>query len=798
MAISKYSQAVQIQPIDVFDEETVGKALTIKQLKYDEGVKQYQMVLNQASSLDIINPNQKQYLDRKIVNAMEEAKKFGGVDFSDQIELNKINSLIGSITDDPVIKNAIQSSAKFRQFQKNEEAIWTNPKNEGLRHHASKVYNDREKMNYINSTDLNASWGKTMPDIDSGFDKEFYTATNEVKTTKGTRFLADGKYTQDYQYRNNNMMAEAHLERFLSDPKHISMFDREFDVYYDTEAKRKALFDRGLSADKIKYGEMLKELQAQSATDQNGQLKDRIEKVKSHISTLDKMSYSEGTARVMYYNQRALKAMAPEINISEGVKLNQGYYKDIELNMATQKMINEQRTKEQELQLKIDEMLLKANPNFSSQIQAKWGYPTNVMADNLLIDPMISVPENGKTVKDYTDRISQITSDANQQLKQGMLSIISKGNTEFYNELKNAGVLNEIQSQATLGRNALRSIDVLNERLEHKKQLGETLSPVEQDFATVYSRYKKSDYTANIMKEKKEGLISPILKKYGYNYEDWIQYNINKKEDGWRFSDMFSSKVGIEKDIDKIDKEIEETFSNSSLNTFKFNNVSVSFPEKPTSRTKNLILNEIRTNGLSLNGESYSINNSVGKGSTVISNVESDKIKFISFNPNTNEATVEVAGRIGDKPNINTYKVKMTDQTTSELSLNSGLGKPLSSSYQSLDDDLETILKSEKSLTYNGKELGFSLSSVTGLPLSNEIFYTYDPYSDSVGVRISGFGSFRFKDNAPKTLKDAESKIQKLLIDSYSSLKKNNPEATDKEIFSLIFQHLRNNGYAYY
>lgn len=798
MAISKYSQAVQIQPIDVFDEEVIGKALTIKQLKYDEGVKQYQLMLNQTAGLDIVNENQKKYLDSKIANAMEEARKFGGVDFSDQLELNKINSLVSSITDDPIIRNAVQSSSRFRQFQKNEEEMWTNPKLEHLRNPLLKQYNDSEKMEYLNSSNLNASWNKTTPDPDSGFDKEFYIATNEVKTTKGTRFLSDGRYTQDYQYRTNTMMLNAQGERFLSNPEHLSMFDKEFSVIYNTEDKQKALFERGLNAEKLKYRQMLKEYEAQSATDQSGELKGQIDSIKNQLATLDRLEFSENSARGIYYNQRLLKAMAPEINVSEGVRVNQGYYKDIELRMSTEKMINDQRLKEQQLQLQVDSMLLKANPNFSSQIQAKYGYPTNVMTSDFLVDPMISVPENGKTVQEYTDRVSRITNDANQQLRQGMLSLISKGNTEFYNQLKANGVLDEVQSNTTLGKNALRTINVLNERLEHKKQKGETLSPVEQDFSRIYSSYKKADYTANIMKEKKEKLISPILKKYGYTYEDWIQHNINKKDDGWRFSDLFSSKVGIEKDIDKIDKEIEETFSNSSLNTFKLNNVSMTFPDKPDSRTRNLVLNEIRTNGLSLGDKHYSVNNALNEDSRVISNVQSDKIKLISFNPNTNEATVEVAGKIADKANINTYKVKMSDQTTAEISMNSGLGKPISSSYNSLDDDLENILKAEKSLSYNGKELGFSLSSITGLPLSNEIFYTYDPYTDSVGVKISGFGSFRFKDNTPRTMKDAESKIQKLLIDSYSNLKKKNPSATDQEIFNLIFKNLKDNGYAYY
>jgi hypothetical protein len=798
MAINKYSQAPQIQPIDVFDEETVAKALTIKQLKYDQGVQQTQLMLNQTSSLDIINNTQKEYLNEKVQSVLEKANTFSGIDFSNTTETSNINSLISGVTDDPVIRNALVSSSKYREYIKNKKLLLENPKNAGFKNALLIQHDEKKEVNYLNSQDLNASWKQTMPSLDSGFDKEVYTKSNEVKTTKGTRFLQGGKSKQDYQLRTDSMMLLAVRDSTLENPEHSAMLTIEYGEIYDTDEKKQTLFNRGMGVEKLKYTSMLKELTAQQATDSSEELKTEISKVETYLKKLGNTSFSDESTMEMYFNQRLNSALAPEININDVVKENLGYYKDQEFGLTSRKFAWERQMDNKNLELEVDKMFMDKNSNYTREMAIKYDIPSHMLDSPTLTDNSVTVPEEGVTIKSFTNKIQTKADNSNAQFQNGLLSIISKGNTEFYAELKNTGALGEIESGKPLGKSAIRVLRVLQERLQHKEQEGQPLSSLEADFSKLYTNYKRSSYLVNSMKQAKEDIIRPIVESYGHTYEDWIQYNIDKKDEGGFFSNMFSTKEGIATDISEIGKEIENKFSESNLNTFNPNNKFYAFDAKPSENTKSMVLNEIRNNGLMSGEKAYSINDPLSESHTVLSNVDSDKVKFVKFNPNTNIATVEIQSKINDKANIGTYTVKMSDDVTGKLSMEKS-GIPYNSSYENEDEDLDKFLKSQKTLMYDGKQLGFDLSSIAGnIPFSNQVYYNYDSHSGTVGVTISGFGTFNFRNGtAPVTIKDAEGKIGGMISSVFSDLKSKNPKATQKELMDETFKFLKDNGYAY-
>jgi hypothetical protein len=790
MGINKYSQPVQLQPVDVFDEDVVSKALTIKQLKYDQGLQNVQLMLDQTSRLDIVNSSQKQYLEGKMKDVLENVDTFSGIDFSNNVELGELNKVISSVTDDKVVQNALLSTSNFRKYIKSKENLWEDPNKEELRSTLLRGADEKLEANFLNSKDVKATWNKTIPSYNSGFDKEVYTASNEIKTTTGTRYLENGKYKQDYEFRSKPMMLKDMSGLILNNPEHLKMLNTEFDMLYDTPEKQMELFKRGSNVEKLKQENYLKGLEAQLAIDNHPELKRRVNEAKQELQLLDNTTFSEQSARKMYGNQRLLSALAPEINIDQGIEVNQAYYKDIQLGVESRRYVEKSKKEDMAYELKVADFLVKNNINIPSDMSKRLGINSNVNTNRIVTDYNTVIPENGENVKNYSQKMSNLSSNAKSTLKGGLLSIVSKGNTKFYNELKNTGVLKELDKTTELGVGAIQILEVLNERVVAKSVNNELLSPLEQDFVGFYDNYQESMVLVDLMKNQKENLITPILEKRGYKYEDYIQYKIDNKDEKGILSNIFSKREGLGEYVKEIDEEIESIFGDSSLNTFNLNNKSVLLNGLKGNNA--FLHNEIKEKGLQKNGKQYYVNDESREDGQNLSLVDFEKMEFLKYNPNTNQATVTVTSGSGVNKNISDYTFIMSDEVTAKVS-NSIFQKPYNSSYYDKDEELDKYLKSEKSLTLDGKEVTFSLHSITGLPLSNRISYTYDDNTQSVNVSLGDdFGTFIFAaNNKPKTIKDAKGKLTKAILTTYDEIKRGNPKATHKEILDYIIPHLK-------
>jgi hypothetical protein len=101
-----------VSEIPVDDYVRVGM---IKQQQYNAGVEKVQGYIDSVAGLDVIKPEQKDYLSQRINNLKQEVGKVVQADFSQQQIVNSVGSLTNRIASDPIIQNSVASTQTYRQ-----------------------------------------------------------------------------------------------------------------------------------------------------------------------------------------------------------------------------------------------------------------------------------------------------------------------------------------------------------------------------------------------------------------------------------------------------------------------------------------------------------------------------------------------------------------------------------------------------------------------------------------------------------------------------------------------------------
>jgi hypothetical protein len=99
------------QQIPVDDYVRVG---LIKQQEYDAGVEKVQSYIDSVAGIEVIKPEQKDYLDQRIGQLQSEVSKVVQRDFSNQQLVNSVGNLTTRIAKDPIIKNAEASTQRYK------------------------------------------------------------------------------------------------------------------------------------------------------------------------------------------------------------------------------------------------------------------------------------------------------------------------------------------------------------------------------------------------------------------------------------------------------------------------------------------------------------------------------------------------------------------------------------------------------------------------------------------------------------------------------------------------------------
>ena len=95
--------------------EAMLKVGMYKQQRYDEGVQKIQESIDNIAGLDVVRPEDKQYLQSKLNQLGSQLSMVAGGDFSNFQLVNSVNGMTNQIAKDPNVINAVSNTTRYRK-----------------------------------------------------------------------------------------------------------------------------------------------------------------------------------------------------------------------------------------------------------------------------------------------------------------------------------------------------------------------------------------------------------------------------------------------------------------------------------------------------------------------------------------------------------------------------------------------------------------------------------------------------------------------------------------------------------
>jgi hypothetical protein len=105
-----FNPYVQQRPV-----EAMMKVGVYKQERYDQGLQKIQESIDNIAGLDVVRPEDKQYLQSKLNQLGSQLSMVAGGDFSNFQLVNSVNGMTNQIVKDPTVTNAVSNTAKYRK-----------------------------------------------------------------------------------------------------------------------------------------------------------------------------------------------------------------------------------------------------------------------------------------------------------------------------------------------------------------------------------------------------------------------------------------------------------------------------------------------------------------------------------------------------------------------------------------------------------------------------------------------------------------------------------------------------------
>ena len=116
MASYKDSPNIQFSPyVQTIPVEAMAKVGMYKQQRYDQGVEKIQKSIDNIAGLDIVRPEDKQYLQSKLNALGSQLSSVAGGDFSNFSLVNSVNGMTNQIVKDPGVMNAVSNTARYKK-----------------------------------------------------------------------------------------------------------------------------------------------------------------------------------------------------------------------------------------------------------------------------------------------------------------------------------------------------------------------------------------------------------------------------------------------------------------------------------------------------------------------------------------------------------------------------------------------------------------------------------------------------------------------------------------------------------
>lgn len=141
----KFNPYVQQRPV-----EAMLKVGLYKQERYDQGVQKIQESIDNIAGLDLIRPQDKEYLKSKLNQLGSQLSNVAGGDFSNFQLVNSVNGMTNQIVKDPNVINAVSNTARYKKDLESinkfkQENKWA-PSNEyAFNKEVNSWYNSKEK-----------------------------------------------------------------------------------------------------------------------------------------------------------------------------------------------------------------------------------------------------------------------------------------------------------------------------------------------------------------------------------------------------------------------------------------------------------------------------------------------------------------------------------------------------------------------------------------------------------------------------------------------------------------------------
>ncbi len=183
----KFSPYVQTLPV-----EAMAKVGTYKQQRYDQGVQKIQQSIDNIAGLDIVRPEDKQYLQSKLNQLGSQLSSVAGGDFSNFALVNSVNGMTNQIVKDPGVINAVSNTARYKKDlatveKLNSEGKWGPSNQAAFQKDVNKWFNGGNDANYNANVSPYVDVTKDSVNIIKGLAKKYTQNDVAVETDENGR-----------------------------------------------------------------------------------------------------------------------------------------------------------------------------------------------------------------------------------------------------------------------------------------------------------------------------------------------------------------------------------------------------------------------------------------------------------------------------------------------------------------------------------------------------------------------------------------------------------------------------------
>lgn len=125
-----------------------------KQAQYNQGVQKVQSYIDNVAGMDVLRPQDKEYVQSKMNELGNNLKAVAAGDFSNQQLVNSVGGMATNIVKDPRIQNAVSSTQKLKQGMADKTAA----NKAGKGSVDNDWFFDQGANKYLNDQDINASY----------------------------------------------------------------------------------------------------------------------------------------------------------------------------------------------------------------------------------------------------------------------------------------------------------------------------------------------------------------------------------------------------------------------------------------------------------------------------------------------------------------------------------------------------------------------------------------------------------------------------------------------------------------